>query len=79
MTTALSLQLPEHIYLPLLKRSSQIGQTPETLVTQWLETFVKRLDDDPLLQLAGVFESDLTDIGERHDEYIGQSLSKNNE
>jgi metal-responsive CopG/Arc/MetJ family transcriptional regulator len=33
-------------------------------------------DDDPLLQLAGVFESDITDICERHDEYIGEALRK---
>lgn len=33
-------------------------------------------DDDPLLKLAGVFESDVTDISDRHDEYIGESLRK---
>lgn len=79
MTTALSLQLPEHVYLPLLKRANQAGQPPETIAVQWLEGLVKRFADDPLLQLAGAFESELTDIGERHDEYIGQSLNSNNE
>jgi len=29
---------------------------------------------DPLLQLGGVFECDVTDVGECHDDYIGQSL-----
>ena len=31
---------------------------------------------DPLLALAGTLTSDVTDIGERHDEYIGQALLK---
>jgi hypothetical protein len=32
-------------------------------------------ETDPLLALSGAFESELTDIGERHDEYIGQALA----
>ena len=30
--------------------------------------------DDPLLRLAGVIESELRDVSERHDDYIGQQL-----
>lgn len=30
--------------------------------------------DDPLLALAGKFESPLSDIGHHHDQYIGSSL-----
>lgn len=30
---------------------------------------------DPLLQLAGAIESDVTDAGERHDAYLGQTLA----
>jgi hypothetical protein len=32
------------------------------------------LTDDPLLPLAGAFESDLADVSARHDDYLGQSL-----
>lgn len=42
-----------------------------------MEDFVKQQADDPLLQLAGILESELTDISARHDEYIGQSLISN--
>lgn len=31
-------------------------------------------DIDPLLQLAGVFESHHSDIGETHESYIGESV-----
>ena len=30
--------------------------------------------DDPLLALAGTLECEVTDIGERHDDYIGDAL-----
>ena len=35
-----------------------------------------RPERDPLLALAGTLTCDVTDIGERHDEYIGQALVK---
>ncbi len=35
-----------------------------------------RPERDPLLALAGTLTCDVTDIGERHDEYIGQALLK---
>ena len=35
--------------------------------------------DDPLLQLAGAFASDITGIGENHDFYIGQELRNTHE
>lgn len=31
-------------------------------------------DIDPLLALAGTLECEVTDIGERHDDYIGDAL-----
>ncbi len=36
----------------------------------------RRPERDPLLALAGTLTCDVTDIGERHDEYIGQALQK---
>ena len=32
------------------------------------------LDIDPLLALAGTLECEVTDIGERHDDYVGDAL-----
>jgi hypothetical protein len=33
-------------------------------------------EDDPLLQFAGVLDSDLEDIAEHHDVYLGRSLAE---
>jgi len=75
MATALTVQIPDHIYEPLRQRAKQAGRLPEQIVSEWIEDIVKRLTkDDRLLQLAGAFESDVTDVSSRHDDYIGQSL-----
>ncbi len=79
MAKAITLQIPDHLYEPLLKRAKQIGEKPEQIVLLWIECAVKRFTDDPLLQLAGAFESDKTDVSERHDHYIGQSVRDDNE
>src|SRR5574341_399935 len=39
-----------------------------------MKDMCKPATDDPLLQLAGVLESDLNDVAERHDDYLGQQL-----
>ncbi|MCU0645828.1 MAG: hypothetical protein MUC94_16405 [bacterium] len=79
MSIALTLQIPDHIYIPILNSASLIGKTPEQIISEWLEKMVSRINDDPLLQLAGVFESNIANVSDAHDEYIGQSLRGDNE
>lgn len=79
MSKTLTLEISDPIYQMLLKTAKQIGQTPEQVVLNWLENRVKQSTKDPLLQLAGIFDSDLTDISEHHDEYIGNALRDNHE
>jgi hypothetical protein len=43
------------------------------------ESQTNRPGPDPLLALSGVFESELTDISERHDDYLGQALASGSE
>ena len=75
MGHALTLEeIPDDIYDLLLKSAKQAGKTPEAIVLEWLSNVAQRLTDDPLLQLAGIFESNLTDVSDRHDDYIGQGL-----
>jgi hypothetical protein len=76
MEHTLILEVPEEIYQPLIKKAQQVGLTPEKVVLQWLISAIKPLTDDPLLQLAGIFESAVTDVSEKHDEYIGQELMR---
>jgi len=79
MPIALTVEIPDHIYEPLKQKASQTGQTPEQIASAWIEKAVTRLTDDPLLQLAGVFESEFSDISERHDDYIGKAIRNGNE
>ena len=73
MSTALTLQIPDHIYKPLLKTSTLIGKTPEQIVSEWIEKMVSRINEDPLLQLAGMFECKISNVSDAHDEYFGQT------
>jgi hypothetical protein len=73
---ALKLEVPDEIYEPLLTRAKQNGQTPEQLALNWLAAAVQQPGEDPLLQLAGAFECERTDVSECHDVYLGQGLAK---
>ena len=42
------------------------------------EEGIQQTRQDPLLQLAGVIEAEVTDVAKRHDEYIGQALRREN-
>ena len=72
----LTLDLPDQVYETLSERAKQSGKTLEDLVLEWLTHTTRNLTDDPLLQLAGTFESSLTDVSDRHDDYIGQGLQE---
>lgn len=43
-----------------------------------VEKKTKYLSDDPLLSLAGVFESDVTDVTKEHNKYIGEEIRNDN-
>ncbi len=38
-----------------------------------IENQITILTEDPLLQLAGIFESKITNLSDRHDEFIGSA------
>jgi hypothetical protein len=74
MQHTLTVEIPDEIYEPLLRRAQQTGKTPEAVVLEWLTSTAQHWTEDPLLQLAGCFASDVTDVSDQHDTYIGQSL-----
>jgi uncharacterized protein (DUF433 family) len=43
-----------------------------------VEEGIQQTRQDPLLQLAGVIEAEVTDVAERHDQYIGRALRHKN-
>jgi hypothetical protein len=76
MAHTLTLEVPEKVYVPLVKAARQTGKTPEEMAVQYLTSVVTRFDDDPLEKFIGAFDSGVTDWADRHDEYIGKALAQ---
>jgi hypothetical protein len=74
MPVSRTIALPEKLYESLTRIGGSTSQTPEQVALKLLNESVHQFDDDPLLQLLGCIESDLKDVAERHDEYIGRRL-----
>jgi len=71
----LTLQLPDEIFEPLMREAQRFGSTPEKVVSDWVASAVLAPSEDPLLKLLGCIDTDVADTAERHDDYIGLSLS----
>ena len=69
-----TIDVPEEVFSYLNKLALQQGKTPETLAQELVSTAVQELEEDPLLRWAGAIDSEISDVAERHDYYIGQAL-----
>jgi len=74
MSHPLTIDVPEEVFSFLNKLALQQGKTPETLAQELVSTAVQELEEDPLLRWAGAIDSEISDVAERHDYYIGQAL-----
>lgn len=70
----LTIELEDHLYDVVKEMAEQNGTTPEVLGGECIARAVSQVENDPLLALAGTLESDVTDVAERHDHYLGQAL-----
>jgi hypothetical protein len=75
----ITIDLPELLQQSLLSQAAQTQTTPEqlilaTLTQKFLPPSAPDLTNDPLFQLAGTITSNIPDIAENHDYYIGQAL-----
>lgn len=75
MAHTLTLDLPDEVFESVAERACQEGTTPARLVTDWISTALQLVNDDPVLSLAGCFESGLGVVGARHDRYLGNALA----
>jgi hypothetical protein len=75
MAHTITLSIPDEAYEWLQKTANGTGRTPEEVAGEWLAARLRRLSEDPLLKLVGAFEWP-ADLGERHDEYIGEGLKQ---
>jgi len=72
----LTIDVPEPLYQTLEKWAAQRGTTPEALVGDWVARRVRELNDDRLMRWAGAIDSEIADVAEHHDEYLGRGLSE---
>jgi hypothetical protein len=77
MSNTVALEVPQELYEALQAQAKKKGQEPDILAIEWLTEAIQQasaIEDDPLIQLFGTLESDITDIAEQHDVYIGREL-----
>jgi len=74
MERALTVEVLAEDYELLDRAARQTGQTPEELVKLWLLTNLRRMADDPLEKFIGAVTSNIPDLGDRHDDYLGRTL-----
>jgi hypothetical protein len=78
MSKTYTITLPDNLEQALNQTLNQTQQTPEEtilqLLTQSLAPAPPHPETDPLFQLIGCIDSDIPDIAENHDYYIGQAL-----
>jgi len=70
MSHTLTLNLTDEAYNELLRAARERDQSPESVASRLLDSSLS----DPLLRLSGCIESPITDLSERHDEYLGREL-----
>lgn len=70
----LTLQIPPEIYVLLNQQAQENKVTIESLVLQWVLERAEKIQNDPLLKLAGIFKSGIPDLADKHDEYIGEVI-----
>lgn len=74
MTHRLTLDIPGEVYVSLQQEAAKTDLTLEQVAAEWLSTKQRRISEDSLLRLAGALEYSAPDVGERHDEHIGEGL-----
>ncbi len=66
---ALTIEVPDSLYEALIRRAAMDKEPPDQFALKPIENAIKAdppADEDPLLSLAGIFESDHRDIAENH-------------
>ena len=73
---SLTLDLPEEIYQPLLKTAMTNGKKVEEVAVEVLASVKRNKVADPFERFIGSVKSDITDLAENHDKYIGENLAR---
>jgi hypothetical protein len=83
MNQTLVIEIPEKLQQQLLAKANTLNVSLETLVLQSLTELAsspparnKAEDFDPILPLLGTLKTEVNDVAENHDKYIGEALLK---
>ena len=86
MSRTIELEIPDALHERLEEAAAREGKTTQGIFMRLLESYVSSKprarpapEDDPVLQLAGVVDANVPDVGSRHDDYIGQALMDNHD
>jgi hypothetical protein len=78
MSQAFTIELPDALQQTLITQATQTHITPEQLIiqalNQYLQTTKTTDETEQLLSLIGTLDLGTTDLGENHDQYIGEAL-----
>ena len=77
MSRTLTLEIPETTFVVIEEQAQHKGIDPSELAVEWLSDAVQRIqsyEPDPLDALVGTLDVSITDVAERHDEYLGKAI-----
>lgn len=76
MTHSLVLEVPDSIYLKIVKEAESKKRKVEEIALERLANDEPREIEDPLDKFVGAFRSDVPDWADNHDKYLGEELAK---
>lgn len=79
MSKTLTITLSDTLEQALRQTAAQANQSTEELIVQLLSKTLMTAgeeDSDPLVDLFGSIQSDVPDLADHHDAYIGQSMNE---
>lgn len=75
MSAILSISIPDQVLARLRERAAEQGSTPEEVAAADLAQAAGPVrPTDRLRKLAGSWSAGVSDLGPRHDEYLGDAL-----
>lgn len=80
MAKTLVIELPDELAHQLEAQATRQNTSLENIVLQWLTRLVRLVVDevevDPITPLLGTLTTEVNDVGERHDAYLGNVLQQ---
>jgi hypothetical protein len=82
MAKTVTITLTDDLEKVLISQAERLNKSPEEIVLQVLseqlttsfQSSLPQAESDPLLRLIGSLNTDVPDLAENHDYYIGQAL-----